>query len=231
MPMMPPQQIWKPSFLAARRVASLSAVVWVVQRLGKSDGAASKLQWTRWSPAAFSFARSSSETSPSEAQRPIPGTALRISRRASQTFSTSSSERHLPEVTMPILSAPLAAASFAAFTHASVPTQPYVSHPVFQCADCAHHLQFSEQRPERAFMMEQKSKRFSTHRSVTSCALSRSSSRRSGLNRANNSSLAMISMKCSTCSTRLKFLLSAPRSCYRCGSRKGRARRMRSRSP
>ena len=63
---------------------------------------------------------------------------------------------------MPILSAPFAAASFAALTHASVPTQPYVSQPVFQCADCAHHLQFSLHRPERALMIEQKSNRFST---------------------------------------------------------------------
>jgi len=92
---------------------------------------------------------------------------------------------------MPMRSAPFASASFAALTHASVPTQPYVSHPVFQCADCAHHLQFSEQRPERALMMEQKSNRFSTQRSVISCARSRNSSRRSGRSKSNASSLVI----------------------------------------
>ena len=94
---------------------------------------------------------------------------------------------------MPMRSAPFAAASFAAFTHASVPTQPYVSQPVFQRADWAHHLQSSVQRPERALMMEQKSNRFSTHRSVVSCARSRSSSRRSGFSSASASSLSMLS--------------------------------------
>ena len=188
---MPPQQIWKPSFFAARKVASLSAAVCVVQRDGKRDGAVSRLQWTRCSPAALSFARSSSERSPSEAQSPIFGAAWRIAFNATQTFSTSSWESVRPEVTMPILSAPLAAAPFAALTHASVPTQPYVSQPVFQCADCAHHLQFSEHRPERALMIEQKSNRFSTQLSVVSCARSRSSSLRSGFRSATASSLSI----------------------------------------
>ena len=95
-----------------------------MQSEGKSDGAASMLQWTRWSPASLSFARSSSDSSPSDAQSPISGSAMRISRSAVQTLSTSSWERHLPDVTMPMRSAPFAAASFAAFTHASVPTHP-----------------------------------------------------------------------------------------------------------
>ena len=150
------------------------------------------LQWTRCSPAALSFSRSSSMSRPSEAQSPMSVT-LRISRSAAQTLSTSSCDRQRPEVTMPIRSAPLAAASFAAFTHASVPTQPYVSHPVRQWPDCAHHLQSSVQRPERALMMEQKSNRFSTHRSVTSCARSRSSCRRSVFSSANASLLSILS--------------------------------------
>ena len=69
MPRMPPQQTSSPSRFAAFSVATFSATVCVVQSRANRDGAVSRLQWTRASPAAFSFARSASPTSPNDPQQ------------------------------------------------------------------------------------------------------------------------------------------------------------------
>ena len=175
-PTIPPQQICIPRRRAARSVSSFCACVCVEQSEGKSEGAVSRLQCRRASPASLSFARSASETSPSEPQSSMPD-ARRIARRASQSASTSAGVCARPLVTMPMRSAPFASAAFAASAHASAPTNPCSSQPVFQCALWAHHLQFSGQRPDRAFTMEQKSKCFGAKAAVTRCAASRSSSR------------------------------------------------------
>ena len=161
--------------MAARSVASLSATVWVVQSDAKREGAVSRLQWSRSSPASFSLARSSAPTSPSEAQREIFVFA-RIARRAAQISSICRGVCPRPDVTMPSRTTPLRAASSAACTQAAVPTQSYDGQFVPQCADCAHHWQFSPQRPLRALMMAQTSKSFGRKRAVTRCAASQSSS-------------------------------------------------------
>ena len=79
-------------------------------------------------------------------------------------------------MTSPKRTAPFASASFAAATHASTDFSPHVSHAVFQCADCAHHLQFSEHVPHRALRIAQKSKTSALNASVTWCAAAKRSS-------------------------------------------------------
>ncbi len=161
--------------MAAFSVATLSATVCVVQSRANRDGAVSRLQWNRASPAAFSFARSASPTSPNDPQQ-MRDVSARIRRIASQIASTSAAESARPDVTSPKRTTPFASASFAAATHASTDFSPHASHAVFQCADCAHHLQFSEHFPQRAFRIAQKSKTSALNASVTRCAASKRSS-------------------------------------------------------
>ena len=176
MPMMPPQQISRPRRFAARSVSSFCSCVCVEQSAGKSDGAVSRLQWTRSRPASLRRRKSSADKSPSEPQRWMRVRAF-IARRASQRSSMLDGVWARPLVTMPMRPTPFASASAAAWTQASVPIQPWFSHPVFQWALWAHHLQFSEQRPARAFTMPQKSKRFGAKAAVTRSATAYSSSR------------------------------------------------------
>ena len=103
--------------------ATRETVGLIVREAAKCRAEVSILQWTRWSPAAFSFRRSSRETSPRLAQSEMP-LAARIARRASQISSTCTGVCPRPDVTIAMRPTPFASAFFASATHFSGPTKP-----------------------------------------------------------------------------------------------------------
>ena len=116
MPIIPPEQISNPIFLAASMVWILSSAVWVVHSVEKNSGAASRLQWYRRTPASHSFCNSSEDRSPSDAQVKIPTSSL-IRRSIEQILSKATPRVALPDATIENLCTPASLLIFAARIH------------------------------------------------------------------------------------------------------------------
>ena len=126
MPMMPPQQRSIPTRRAACKVFSFCSCVCVVQSESKWEGAVSRLQWYRVTPASYNACNSSSSNSPSEAHNRIDEWR-RIRRAATQSSFMFLGEGLRPLVTNEKRLTPCASLYFACRRHSSALTRSYTS--------------------------------------------------------------------------------------------------------